>query len=204
MHDWDSRYKNGIAIPSQPFSDVVAELHYVNKQLKRSDKRVFDLGCGIGNHYSVLCELGFNYFGIDASAHAIEIAKRKYSSAPNNSFMQQEFRDINSAVNTYDLVLDRHSSDQLVEISDFKNLIASLERILKPGGFYVAVFFLKSENSKLREGIGSRLRFSKKEITELMRNFEVRRMTFVSRRDGLSGKIIEEEMVITLQLDSDK
>lgn len=71
MH-WDNLHKNDRFLPVYPNDNVV---RFIMRNFKQKDKgllRALDVGSGGGRHLKLLCELGFQTFGVDISEVGIQ------------------------------------------------------------------------------------------------------------------------------------
>ena len=55
--------------------------------------RVFDLGCGGGNNLKFLHELGFEVWGVDASAKAVELTRGVVTEELAERIKQADFKN---------------------------------------------------------------------------------------------------------------
>ena len=62
--------------------DYAGEVRYVHNLIQRyfpNSKSILELGCGTGRHAELLCNLGYDVCGIDASSEMLKLANRRAS-----------------------------------------------------------------------------------------------------------------------------
>ena len=96
-------------------------------------ERILDVGCGTGHLTAQIAEAGANVLGIDRSADMIRQAKEKY---PDLRFEVMDATEI-SVPETHDAVF---SNATLHWIKEPERVIASIAKVLHPGGRFVAEF----------------------------------------------------------------
>ena len=101
--------------------------------------RVLELGCGAGNTTLFIAEKGFDAYGVDAEAVAIEWAKEKMKASNTRAtFSVGNIVDLDGfADNFFDFVYDGETLHCIVG-EDHKSCLANVFRILKPGGLFLA------------------------------------------------------------------
>jgi len=97
--------------------------------LGRSERRVFELGCGNGSVASRLTELGYEVTGIDASAEAIAQAHRHYPSLGLS--LGSAYDDLAARYGTFPIVISLEVIEHLYAPRTFA---ANVFRLLEPGG----------------------------------------------------------------------
>lgn len=110
--------------------------------LKPSD-RVLDLGCGEGRHViSAYLEADIQAVGVDLGFDDLKLTAEKFAgfSQPNNAAKSFGLSQANAlhlpfADNTFDVVI---CSEVLEHIPDYESALAEIQRILAPGGTFVA------------------------------------------------------------------
>lgn len=143
IQDWNSFYE------MVPADDVPWELGGPSFELTRSVKegyivapsRVLDIGCGLGSQAIYLAKNGFEVFGIDIAASAIEKAKKlaMYNQAKVN-FLQADATALPFQADSFDVIYDRGCFHHLKvhEQDAYKN---ELTRTLTDGGTFILVVF---------------------------------------------------------------
>ncbi len=163
---------------------------------KEKEKKILDIGCGLGRHIVYFARQGFQVCGIDISEHAV---------SHTNKWLREEkleadvhkgaFTSINYPNNTFNLVIALN-----VIYHGFKKEIikgfSEVLRILKPGGIFYGTLKTKSKDEPfdnegieiinnqtiiLREGIEANVPhyFSYKEdLIEFFQGYEVDKIIY--------------------------
>lgn len=99
-------------------------------------QRVCDLACGQGRTSRRLADLGAQVVGVDLSANLLEIACRHEEAAPRGiEYLLADARHLDGmADETFDGVVCFMA---LMDFSDLAAALHSVERILRPGGWFV-------------------------------------------------------------------
>lgn len=108
------------------------------------DRRVLDLGCGIGRFGEALAGEVASVIGIDISGEMIAAARRRCASLGNVSFLQSSGRDLAPfADGSFDLVLAVDSFPYVVQagMSLVETHFAEAARVLTPGGALLILNF---------------------------------------------------------------
>ncbi|MBD2461896.1 3-demethylubiquinone-9 3-O-methyltransferase [Oscillatoria sp. FACHB-1407] len=108
---------------------------------------ILDVGCGGGLACEWLAKLGANVSGIDLSKNSIEAAR----SHADQEHLRIDYRQgkaeaLPYETNRFDCVL---CFDVLEHVSDFKQVIREIHRVLQPGG----IFFFDTVNRTLKSRI---------------------------------------------------
>ena len=145
--NWEIAYSLGNHNNSWPWSDLVS-LYYRNVGALpkiNGPRRVLELGSGTCNNYPFWKSLGFEYFGVEQSETAIEIAISKF---PNleNSLLHGSFERISLDTDFFDVICDRASvthcnEEQIVEV------ISESIRVLRNNGIYFGVDWFSKNHS---------------------------------------------------------
>lgn len=138
-----------------------------------------DAGCGIGDHSLRIARKGYRCVGVDLSQYILQRAERKVSECGLSSevtFSCQGLEDLSFKDATFDAV---HCRGVLMHIPAWKNALAQLCRVLKPGGQMVIV---ESNHTSLEAMIVLLIRQLTARKSQLIRTPEG--MEFWSEKDG--------------------
>jgi ubiquinone/menaquinone biosynthesis C-methylase UbiE len=97
-------------------------------------KVVLDLGCGEGYGSNLLAEVAERVTGIDLSAESIEHARGRYTRA-NLNFMAADCRKTGLPGEPFDLIV---CFEMIEHIAEHEELLREVQRLLQPGGVFVA------------------------------------------------------------------
>ena len=115
----------------------IPTLHELMPDLK--DKRVLDLGCGMGEHCKDYIKRGAKrVVGVDISEKMLEVA-RKENSDENILYLNIPMEDISSIDEKFDVVI---SSLAMHYIEDFDGVVKAVYSLLDKGG----IFLFSQEN----------------------------------------------------------
>jgi ubiquinone/menaquinone biosynthesis C-methylase UbiE len=142
------------------YSKVLAKKYATNRDRYRSSdnlltpllkkagikgKVILDFGCGDGPEAARFISMGSNkVVGIDPSAEMVRLAKERKLS--NATFLKNNGKNIPSKNNQFDLVYARFV---LHYIKDLEPQFVEIHRVLKKGGYFLAIFQAITNNSKL-------------------------------------------------------
>jgi GT2 family glycosyltransferase/SAM-dependent methyltransferase/peptidoglycan hydrolase CwlO-like protein len=93
-------------------------------------KRVLDLACGTGYGTAILGAQGGKVTGVDISAAAIRLARKRHGS-DNVTFVIADCFDLPFAAGSFDVVV---ANEMIEHVADHDALIAEARRVLVPGG----------------------------------------------------------------------
>jgi phosphoethanolamine N-methyltransferase len=114
--------------------------------LDMRDKRVLDIGCGIGGPAFFLARnYGANVVGTDLEPQLIELAKqraKKYGLEAKTEFQVVEAGPLRFPDESFDFVV---SSGAFTQISNKLEMFEDVLRVLKPGGVFSCYDWMKSE-----------------------------------------------------------
>jgi ubiquinone/menaquinone biosynthesis C-methylase UbiE len=103
------------------------------------DKRLLEVGCGLGVELGRLGKLGFDVTGIDLAPKAVEMAEtylRKLGL--RGKAMVQDAEQMDFPDESFDAI---YSSGVLQHTSDIKRAIREMLRVLRPGGKMLVVLY---------------------------------------------------------------
>ena len=104
----------------------------------RPPAAALDVACGTGRHAVVLADLGYGVLGIDLSAPSIAVAKRR--TRANLRFEVRDMRAIEWR-ERFDLAVNLFTSfGYFGDEDDERQVVAGIERALRPGGELVIDF----------------------------------------------------------------
>lgn len=108
----------------------IEDLKWLRETLCRLEiENVLDLGCNIGLFRGLFD--GWNYVGLDQSANAIAIAKKKFA---DSQFRCMDAQDLDNE--EFDLVFTRAVMQHNLGQDKFE-LVKAINRSLRPGGYYL-------------------------------------------------------------------
>jgi len=105
-------------------------------------RTILDAGCGNGRNITYFLQNGFKVYGIDQSEHAVELAKRLSADlcpdhSPDN-FKLAPVEGLPFDDGQFDLVICSAVLHFANDAEHFDNMVGSLWRVLKPGGYFFA------------------------------------------------------------------
>lgn len=109
----------------------------------RPGMRVLDVGCGEGRHtLSAWLRAPVHAVGIDLSAKDLATARRRQAELPppntaggSVTFIEASALELPFASDSFDMVI---CSEVLEHVFDHRGVLAEIQRVLKPGGTFVA------------------------------------------------------------------
>ena len=146
---WEREYQNPqlVTKDDKPQSDTLEFFRWLKKKrgMAVEGLKVLDLGSGTGRNANYLAELGNDVVGMEISATAVELAKKRAASAesfgvPKAVYLRQSIGEKFAFANeTFDVALDVTSSNSLDE-KEREVYLSETSRVLKTGGY----FFVKA------------------------------------------------------------
>lgn len=104
--------------------------------------KVLDAGCGGGRNLVYFLQNGYEVYGIDQSAQAIEAVKELSAALapanPLNNFMVSSVEDIQFGDNSFNLVISSAVLHFAHDDAQFEKMLSAMWRVLKPGGYLFA------------------------------------------------------------------
>lgn len=139
---WEERYADGSAVNRFPFPILIGAAARLIPSGRRSTSSVLEIGCGAGNNLWALAELGFDVYGTEVAPTAVALAAaaiaRTRPEGDANRVRLSDGLSIPFGDAAFDLVLERHVLCQNPS-SSHRQLVAEIQRVLKPGGAYFGV-----------------------------------------------------------------
>jgi SAM-dependent methyltransferase len=127
--------------------------------------RVFDVGCGTGEHVLLAAEVGCEAMGMDIAPSAIRLAEAKAAERRLPArFIVGDARELRSLGEQFDIVLDC-GLFHVFDNEDRSRFVDSLAEAVRPGGRYFMLCFSEEEPA----GWGPR-RVTEAEIRALFMN----------------------------------
>ncbi|OQP48067.1 methyltransferase type 11 [Niastella yeongjuensis] len=105
-------------------------------------KKILDVGCGNGRNLVYFLQHGYEVFGVDPHAQAVETVRGLSAAlAPDNplkNFMVCTAEDLPYTDGTFDLIICSAVLHFAKDVPHFDNMLQSMFRVLKPGGYFFA------------------------------------------------------------------
>jgi SAM-dependent methyltransferase len=142
--DWaniESDEREWWSIPSKDVFQFMFHLKH------HGQRKVYDLGCGIGRNLFFLLDMGFDVYGSDYSLDAVmEVNKRLCENRIKHESMTEitEINESYDAVIAYNVVYHAY-------LSDMTKALKNIHRILKPSGSLLITFQSKKSPSYKKE-----------------------------------------------------
>jgi len=156
-------------------SHILDFVHFKNY----NNKKVLEVGCGIGTTAHKFIEHGADYTGIDISEESINVAKERFKLFNLNGTLS--VNDIEQCVlnDQFDLV---YSFGVLHHTPDINKAIENIHRMLKPGGEFKLMLYASNSWKKFcidsgldqfeaQNGCPVAYTFSHEEVIKLLKNF---------------------------------
>jgi SAM-dependent methyltransferase len=134
----ESIYGQGRHLNRYPFDVVVSFVYrHLPPDKPRRDIRILEVGCGAGNNLWFAAREGFQVAGIDASASAIEYARRRLAEdGLSGDLRVGDFASLPFASSSFDLAIDRCALT-CCSLSAARRAVAEVGRVLLPGGDFL-------------------------------------------------------------------
>jgi ubiquinone/menaquinone biosynthesis C-methylase UbiE len=124
------------------------------------DKRVLEIGCGLGTDAINFARAGAHYTGVDLTERSIELVQRRFAFENLQGNLQTaDAENLPFADDTFDLI---YSHGVLHHTPDTQRAINEAHRVLKPGGRAMVMLYHKNSynyrvNIMLLRRLGARL-----------------------------------------------
>jgi ubiquinone/menaquinone biosynthesis C-methylase UbiE len=93
------------------------------------DKKILEIGCGLGLFSSAFAERGYSVTAIDISPYFIKENRERYKNL-NINFLEADAHDLKFDNNSFDYVI----GCSILHHLDLKNSLAEIYRVLRPNG----------------------------------------------------------------------
>ena len=144
--DWDNEARRAEAATAGAYatealragaSDLVSRLLDL-----KAGKRLIDCGCNIASYYPPLQGAGFDYVGVDQSAEALNIARKRY---PGIELVHSYLWDMNFVAKPFDIAISMAvlQHNQLLEK---RSILRAVAQAVRPAGY-----FAMQESTVLKE-----------------------------------------------------
>lgn len=178
VHDeWEAVYRDDPDLDR--FNDRLMDRILAAMALPPS-ARVLDAGCGVGDHAIRIARRGYSCVGVDLSSLILERARRRAAEAGIDetrlSWVRGSLEDLPFETGSFDAV---HCRGVLMHVPDWEAAVASLARVLKPGGLLAV---LESNRRSLETAIVLCVRSFAKRESRMLRSASG--LEFWSERDG--------------------
>ncbi|MBW8041929.1 MAG: methyltransferase domain-containing protein [Planctomycetes bacterium] len=105
--------------------------------IEQSKGKVLDIGCGPGIMVKELTDLGYEFYGIDASPNVIDECKKRFGTMDNVNFSIGDATKLELADNFFDLVICMGVIDR---IDKYELAIKEMLRVIKKDGTLIITF----------------------------------------------------------------
>jgi SAM-dependent methyltransferase len=121
-----------------PFDEVVSFVfRNFPKDKQRSEVKILEIGCGLGNNMKFMSEEGFDVTGIDVSETAINRANEIFNNKGlKASFVCGSCAEMPFESESYDLIVD-HGCLAVLPDEVFTKMIKEVSRVIKPSGRFL-------------------------------------------------------------------
>ena len=120
-----------------PSGDVFEFALHLNRC---GQKKIYDLGCGLGRHLFFLIEMGFDVYGSDYSRDAVkEVNQRLEKMAYPHQIKHGSMTEIGEPDAFYDAVI-AYNVVYHAYLADMTKVLSGIRRILRPGGSILITF----------------------------------------------------------------
>jgi len=125
---------------------------------KFSDKKMLEIGCGIGRLAGLFSNIFSSYTGVDVSDRMIEIAKTKLNNVKNVEFFVNNGLDLAQIRNeSMDFVFEGFVFQHIPKKEIVENYCKETFRVLRNGGHFMALFW----KNKLEKSVLEKLKLNK-------------------------------------------
>lgn len=206
---WDALYRKGNYAPIAPYTDIMV---FLARTLGKdgSGKKVLEVGCGTGQNLAFArWSMGFEVYGIDYSAEAVEQAKQMFAqkALEYGELAVGDAGDMPFPDAHFDAVVERAVLQQnSLEVA--RKVVAEMRRVLKPGGGICCSLaaeghFLFGQGEYRGEGDfhnpehdGMRHFFARRDVLDVFAGFDLLRWSLHTRQDVLGNRTVEQYYVV--------
>jgi len=137
--DYERRYREGYGLVYPESHIIRVNKHILEWELGMHGGRAFDFGCGAGAHLRYFADHGYEPFGCDTSASAIERCRALLPDYAANFQVSSVNPDLKRIVP--DASVDLFLSNQVLYFLDnsgIRDVVAQAHALVKPSGVFVA------------------------------------------------------------------
>ena len=134
---WEEKYSSGHQ-QRAPWDEVVSYVfRNMPKDKPRSEIKILEVGCGTASNLWFFALEGFDVYGIEGSAAAIETAKNRFQEDDITGDLRVgDFTSLPFEDETFDLVIDRGALT-CCGTQDMRIAIKEIHRCIKPNGKFL-------------------------------------------------------------------
>ncbi len=208
IKEWDKSYLNKQNYVFYPHEEVIRffakhivkkrgfnEFEYLNNS---KNKKILDLGCGIGRHVIFSHEMGLDAYGIDISSVAIKFAKiwAKKNNIKNigSKIVESQIQQIPFKDSYFNFIISHGVLDSMA----FELALSAADetyRILKKNGLFYCDL-ISNKNSLIKKNFSGEIVvknrhekntiqsfFNKKKILRLFKKFKIIEISHITKKD---------------------
>jgi len=145
---WDEIYETKTAPMKYPHESVIRFVMIYHPRTKpRSESRILEVGCGMGNNLWYCAREGFQVVGMDAAPLAIEYARERFAEEGlAGEFHVARFGELPFPDASFDLVIDQGGLT-CAGRGVAAEAIREIRRVLTPAGKFLFTPFSKTDTS---------------------------------------------------------
>lgn len=136
------------------------EFSIIKKVIKKylnKPKSLMDLGCGTGNYSKLMTDLGMEVLGVDASAHMLKIAKKKYKMNKRLKFIHCDINNL-KIYKKFDIISALfHILSYQTTTKNILKFFANSQKHLKKNGILIFDFWFKDGVLNLKHPLKRRI-----------------------------------------------
>lgn len=137
--DYEKRYREGYGLQYPESHIIRVNKQILEWQLGMRGGKVFDFGCGAGAHLKYFAEQGYEPFGCDTSATAIEGARRALPEWSANLKVTPVNPDLPGLFPARDLqVFMSNQVFYFLDDAGIRAIVEQAHRMVAPGGVFIA------------------------------------------------------------------